>query len=285
MKNKLSILALVACAFFWGGSGVLTQVALKEISTMVLIFVRFAIASLMCFICFRHIRWDKKHLIHGTILATLLVVIYVSSTLGLKYTTASNAGFIIGSAVVLVPIFDFICNKTRFKKIELLSIAMCFIGLFFVTFKGDVTLNKGDFYCFIDACAYGAYILYNGQKTKGLQTEALVTIQYTLVALVTGLYCLASHSLVLPESPETWLVLLVLGFFCTFLAFYMQVRAQKNVSAHYASRLLTLIPIFSVGFDMIFLDTWLSMPLVIGGSLIILSTLVDQFKGLKALGL
>lgn len=281
MNKRLSILALILCSFFWGTSGVLTQIALKDISPMNLIFFRFFIAAIVGLLFMKSIKLDFNHLKHGLALSVLLMVIYISSTLGLKYTTASNAGFIIGSAVVLVPIFDYIMYKTKFTKIEIISILICFIGLFFVTFNSTFNFNKGDFYCFIDACAYATYILYNGKKTKDLNTKTLVTIQYTLVSIFTLAYTISTQSFTMPSSFNIWFVLIILGIFCTFLAFYLQLLAQKNLSPHYSSRLLTLIPIFSVLFDMIYLHELISLSVFMGGALIISSTLLDEINLFK----
>lgn len=281
MTKKLSILALILCSFFWGASGVLTQLALKEMSPMMLILIRFTIASIICFILFRNFKLDFKHFFHGIILSILLVVIYISSTLGLKYTSASNAGFIIGSAVVLVPIFDYLIYKTKFTSLEKISIFICFVGLFFVTFNGKLNFNKGDFYCFIDACAYAAYILYNGKKSKTLDTKTLVSIQYTFVSLFSVVYVSLSGNLNFAFSITSWLILIILGVFCTFLAFYLQVSAQKNLSAHFSSKLLTLIPIFSVIFDMIYLKELISASVLLGGILIIGSTFVEELNQRK----
>ena len=47
------------------------------------------------------------------IIGTFLFLAYVSQTAGLKYTTASNAGFITGFSVVLVPVFSSLLLLSR----------------------------------------------------------------------------------------------------------------------------------------------------------------------------
>jgi len=46
-----------------------------------------------------------KHLKESAILAVLLSLLYVSQTVGLAHTTASNSGFITGLFVIFVPLF------------------------------------------------------------------------------------------------------------------------------------------------------------------------------------
>lgn len=113
MTEKNAQNLLLFSAFAWGISGVLTQMALVTLSPMAIIFIRFFLAAFLGIVAFKlnPFEINKNLYKHAFNLSILLTVIYISSTYGLKYTTASNAGFIIGSAVVLVPIF----NRLFFK--------------------------------------------------------------------------------------------------------------------------------------------------------------------------
>lgn len=107
-SKKYSEIGLLFCALSWGASGVLTQLALIDLTPMGLTFLRFFIASMIGLLAFRNQFFSASKNIykHALVLAGLLVIIYISSTYGLKYTSASNAGFIIGSSVILVPIMS-----------------------------------------------------------------------------------------------------------------------------------------------------------------------------------
>jgi len=277
MKQKhIAEIGLLTCALFWGASGVLTQIALVETTPLGLTFLRFLLASILGIVCFRvnPFKQDKLLVKHSLVLAGLLIVIYISSTYGLKYTTASNAGFIIGSAVVLVPILNALVFKQSPNKKDMISSSICFIGLALVTLKGGQNINKGDLFCLIDAFAYSFYIIYNSRLKHDVNIKALTTLQYSFVGIFTLVYLLIFETIPVISSSKAIISVILLGVFCTFLAFFIQVMAQKNTSAENASRILTFIPVFTVAFDRIIFGVQLTPLAMLGGLCVILATLL-----------
>lgn len=279
-SKKYSEIGLFFCALFWGASGVLTQLALIDLTPMGLTFLRFLIASVVGLVAFRSQVFKASSMVykHALALSVLLVIIYISSTYGLKYTSASNAGFIIGSAVILVPIINVIFFKYKLKKNEIICSIFCLIGLALVTLKGTNGFNKGDFYCFIDAVAYSLYIIYNSRLDPTVNTKALATLQYVNVCIVSFAYVFLFESMPQLGSIDTLYAVIILGVLCTFLTFFIQMLAQKHTTAESASRILTFIPIFTVLFDMLVFHVQFTPSAAIGGLFVILSTLLVDFK-------
>lgn len=269
MTLKNANIGLTISAFFWGISGLLTQYALMEVSTMFLILLRFSISALMAIVIFKTYKMDKKYIKHGLVLSSLLMIIYLSSNEGLKYTSASNAGFIIGANVILVPLINRFIFKTFIDKKVYLKSIICFLGLALITLKGANPLNKGDFYCFIDAIAYSLYIIYNSRLDTKLDPKKLITIQYGMVALFSLFYISAFETVSFSLSVTAAASILVLGALCTFLAFYLQLQSQRFLTAEKSSQILSLIPIFTVLFDLIFAGMILTIPALIGACLVV----------------
>lgn len=274
MNNSRAQFGLMLSALFWGISGILTQIALEEVSTMTLIFFRFLLSTALAITLFKTYRFEKSYLKHGIILASLLMVIYLSSNAGLKHTSASNAGFIIGSNVILVPFINRLFFKSPIAKKVYIKSFTCFIGLALITLKGAKPLNIGDFYCFIDAIAYSLYIIYNSRINKNLNTKKLISIQYGMVTFLSFFYIIRFEGLSLQMSIKGALSIVILSVLCTFLAFYLQLQSQQYISAEKASQILSLIPIFTVIFDMIIMGTILTPAALIGG-LLVLSVSVE----------
>ncbi len=274
MNNSRAQFGLMLSALFWGISGILTQIALEEVSTMTLIFFRFLISTILAITLFKTYRFEKSYLKHGIVLASLLMVIYLSSNAGLKHTSASNAGFIIGSNVILVPFINRLFFKSPIAKKVYIKAFICFIGLALITLKGAKPLNIGDFYCFIDAIAYSLYIIYNSRMDKNLDTKKLISIQYGLVTFFSFFYIISFDGLSLQMSIKGALSVVILSVLCTFLAYYLQLQSQQYISAEKSSQILSLIPIFTVLFDMIIIGTILTPAALIGG-LLVLSVSVE----------
>jgi len=273
--NKAESLLLFS-AFAWGISGILTQVSLTTLTPMAIIFIRFIIAATLGVFFFKINPFGikKSYYFHSLNLSLLLTIIYISSTYGLKYTTASNAGFIIGSAVVLVPLFNrFFFKETITLKTYFVSF-ICFIGLALVTLKGKTQLNIGDFYCFIDAIAYAFYIIYNSRLSKTIDSKKLISLQYVFVSLFIFIYLIVFESLSFTFTTGSLVSIVILGSICTFLAFLFQLKAQQSLSAERSSQILTLMPVFTLAFDYFAFNTTLTYAAALGGFLIVASTLL-----------
>lgn len=273
-KQSIAELGIVACAFFWGISGLLTQVAIREVSPFNLTFLRFAIAAFFSIIIFKvnPFKIDKITLKHSLNLSLLLFIIYISSTYGLRYTSASNAGFIIGSTVFLVPIINLFIFKFFLTRKEILCVLASLIGLALVTLKGSKTINVGDFLCFVDAIAYSVYIIYNSRLSCDSNPFKIASMQFIFVTIFSFIYIITFEILIIPTTTASIISILVLGLFCTFAAFIIQNIAQRYTSATRVSTLLTLMPVFTVLFDYIFVNIRLSKFALVGGLLIVLST-------------
>lgn len=280
--NKAESLLLFS-AFAWGIAGILTQISLTTLSPMAIIFIRFIIAAILGVSIFKinPLEIKKSYYFHSLNLSLLLTVIYISSTYGLKYTTASNAGFIIGSAVVLVPLFNRMFFKESITEKTYFVSFLCFIGLSLVTLKGKTRLNIGDFYCFIDAIAYAFYIIYNSRLSKTIESKKLITLQYVFVSSFILIYLIVFESLSFNFNTGSLVSIVILGSICTFLAFLFQLRAQQSLTAERSSQILTLMPVFTLAFDYFFFSTTLTYTAAIGGFLIVASTLLIKAKPKK----
>ncbi|MCK8060729.1 MULTISPECIES: DMT family transporter [unclassified Fusibacter] len=277
-KSGLASMGILLSAFFWGTSGILTQIGLVETTPMQLIAIRFIVAAMVAGVFLKpNLKsLSSKSMITGLVLSALLTVMYVTSTIGLKYTSASNAGFIIGAAVVFVPIINQLLFKAKGKPKEYVAAVICLIGLGLVTLAGSTPLNYGDLLCFGDTIAYALFIIYSSRISESEDLNLLGFIQYVLVALFSGTYSLLVEGPVLSIGLESMLVLLTLGVFCTFVAFQVQLRAQQHISAEKAGRLLTFIPIFTVLVDFLVFKTQLSPAAMLGGALIIMATVLGD---------
>lgn len=282
--NKSQTL-LVLCALFLGASGPLTQIALQSTSIAMLIALRFLLAAFIGIIVFKINKFDKNHVKHSFILSIILLITYVAGVTGLKYTSASNAGFIVGSNVIIVPFLNWIIYKSKVTKEDYIRSSICFIGLAFVTLKGASPINIGDFYCFINAFAYSVYIIYNSRLDQNLDIKKLITFEYIFVGIFALIYVISFEEMVVHLDFKNILSITLLSVFCTFLAFYLQVIAQRKVSSEKASQILSLMPIFTVIFDIFKIKKFPTLYSIIGGIMIIVVTMgVEEsfmFKYLK----
>ena len=119
-------LALVLVAFVWGASFVMVKEAIAQVGVYPFLSLRFTLSFLFMVLIFakRLPRLNKRIVFSGTVLGVFLFLAYAFQTVGLVYTSASNAGFITGLNVAFVPIFSFAIFKQMPRPLTLLGIAL-----------------------------------------------------------------------------------------------------------------------------------------------------------------
>ncbi|MBN2572288.1 MAG: EamA family transporter, partial [Ignavibacteriales bacterium] len=111
LRNKYTAeLALLLMTIIWGGTFVIVKDSLNSISTMLLLALRFGIASAILFpIIYKKIKTlNRQSFWAGTVLGLILFVAFAAQTIGLKFTTATKSGFLTGTLVVIIPVLQII---------------------------------------------------------------------------------------------------------------------------------------------------------------------------------
>ncbi|HWI55078.1 MAG TPA: EamA family transporter, partial [Desulfobacteria bacterium] len=103
----LADLGLVFVTLVWGATFVTVQEAIKKVEPYYFLSLRFGLATLIMIAAAnkRLLHTSFKTVLKGILVGLMLFSGYAFQTFGLKYTTASNTGFITGLSVVIVPVF------------------------------------------------------------------------------------------------------------------------------------------------------------------------------------
>lgn len=277
-KQLKADLMLLLVTFFWGVSYLFMIIALKDVETFNLIALRFIIGFFASAIVFyKNIKnADKQTIKYAFFLAVFLFLVYVSVTYGVQYTTTSNAGFLAGMAVVLVPIFSTLFFKSKPENKAVISVILAIIGIGLLTLNEQLSINKGDFLCLICAVLYSFHLIYTDKFTQKVDSIALGVIQLGFVGLFSTVFMFAIESPKLPASSTSWLAVLFLSIFCTAVAFIIQTIALKDTTPVHAGLIFTLEPIFSAAIGIIFLNEVLTLQGYVGAALMLLGILIVE---------
>ncbi len=248
-KRRLADIGLLYAAAIWGATFFLVKGALAEIDPVILVGYRFFTAGLVLLV---YLIIKKKNVLvdlkQGIFMAILLWFLYIPQTIGLKYTTASNSGFITGLFVAFIPIFLKLIIKRNPTLMEVAASIVSLIGLWILT-GGMVDINSGDILTLIAAMTYALHVLYADKFLKaGLDPLIFSAQQFLLVglfSLITGLIFNLPFAV---GSTDTILVLLFLILFPTLSAFIIQMLAQKIVAPVRVSLIFALEPVFAALF-------------------------------------
>ncbi len=251
-KRRRSLLAdfgLLYAAAIWGSTFFIVKAALADIDPVVLVAYRFALATILLggyLVVIRKPLW--KHLREGIILGIMLWLIYAPQTIGLRFTTATNSGFITGLFVVFVPILALLFFRKRIRPLELTAVALSVAGLWLLT-GGIEAMNLGDAVTLVTAVAYALHVLYADRYAKaGHDPIALCFQQFLVVSILSFIGALSFRLPFTIGSLSTAGIILFLTLFPTISAFVIQLIAQKHTAAIRVSLIFALEPVFAAIF-------------------------------------
>ncbi|MDU1911390.1 DMT family transporter [Fusobacterium sp.] len=263
-------------ALFWGSTYFLTKIGIGLLEPFNLTTLRFGTAFLVTAVFFhkRILNSDKVTLKYSVILGILAFISVLTMTIGVKYTSASNAGFLISLSVVMIPVISVIFLKKKIKFRLLVSVILASMGIAFLTLNEQLTINKGDLLCIICAFAFALQVLVMEQIPKNADSVAIGALQMGIIAIMNGLISFTTESFKFPHDMKLWGVIIILGIFCTAVCYIMQIYALKDTSAIQAGIILSLEPVFSAFFAFVFLDELLSVKGYIGAVLLFISVIL-----------
>lgn len=284
-KNIKADLMLLMVTLFWGTSYYLIDVSLVRVEALNLNALRFLIAFFLAIgLCSNRMKnIGRDTLKYALILGSILTVVYIAATYGVKYTSLSNAGFLSSLAVIFTPLLVFLIKgQTPGKKLGM-SIGISLVGIALLTLNNEMQPALGDILCIICAIFYALHIVTTEIIVKKAHIDAF---QVGVLQLgFTGLFNLIlSFIIETPKFPDTtasWAAVLILSVFCTGLAFIVQSVAQQYTSASHVGVILTLEPVFAAVVAYLFAGEILLPRAYFGAVLLIISLLIMEINFTK----
>ncbi len=265
-------LGLLSVTLFWGSTFILSKLLLEDVPLPVYMALRLSIAAVamgLFAVRFRK-EWDTKVAQHGAVLGVLLYLSYLFQMWGIQFTSASNAGFITGLSVVLVPVFGFFFFKVRASKNVLLGIAFAVVGLLLLTGANPLQWKDGDLLVLVCAVSVAFHVIYTGRFAPRHNVYLLTAVQLFVVALL-SLLVLPFSSFVWPRLSLThWEVLVYLGLFGTVFTFLMQTAMQRFTTTARTALIFAMEPVFAALFAYLVAGESLTPAGWIGGIMIVL---------------
>ncbi len=275
-------LSLFAITLVWGSTFVLVKQALDNVSTLLFLTLRFAIAtSLLALIFRKEFRApDLWPSVRGGALAGLcLFAGYVLQTFGLKQTSASNAGFITGLYVPLVPLLSRILYQKPSKLPELLGIALAFAGLILMSAnKGLLDIGRGDLLVAACAVAYSFHIIVLGKFALSRNTGVLSVTQIATGMLLGAATFWWAEPVHITWTTSLWVALAVTSVLATALAFWVQTWAQRWISPTRTALISSLEPVFAWATSYVVAGEVLSGRGLAGAAMILAGILLVELK-------
>ena len=282
-KSQWADFLLLLVTLVWGSTFVIVKWAIEDLPPFPFLAIRFALAfiSLLPFLWFQKAHISKGTLLKGAALGVFLFSGYAWQTVGLQYTTASNAGFITGLSVVFVPALVIVTTRRLPSPGLLLGILCALVGLAFLSLGDRFQLNKGDLMILACAISFALHIFLVGRYAPQTNATVLASVQIFTVSILSYFFSFLLPQPSLYFSSTAWIALLVTAVPATSLAFFAQTKMQQFTTPTHTALIFSMEPVFAAISAFFFAGEILTTKGLIGAGLVLAGMLIAEFTGSK----
>lgn len=280
--RALAALAVV----FWGVSFVATKAALADVSPVTLIFLRFAIGSLVLLAIVREL--PPRHA-WGSLALMGFVGVFVHQMLqayALTMTTATNTGWLIGITPIWSAVLAAIVMRERFGIWKVVGLAGGFAGVLLVLTRGDLSAfvlgrssTRGDLLILVSTMNWALYSVIGHATIRRLGPRRATSGSMLFGTVMLAPFFIAQRGWrQVPNLSGTgWVALLFLAIACSALGYLFWYGALERIEVSRVASLLYAEPLVTFTAAALLLGERASAVSVIGGVLVLASVLVAQY--------
>ena len=274
---------LLITAAIWGLGFVAQVVGMNYLSPFAFIGARFLLgaASLVPLVVFFYYRnWLPQSSLRTVCIGSLVlgVILFAAGSLqqvGIVYSNASNAGFITGLYMVLVPIIG-LALKLRPGLNAWIGTLLAVIGLFLLSVKADFTMGYGDTLLLIGAVGWALHILAIDHYASRAAPLLLALGQFIVCGALAAGVSVVWETTTWEQLSAATNVLIYAGVITVGVAYTLQVIAQERADPTHAAIILSLEAVFGALGGYLFLQEQLTPRELWGCTLMLAGMLVSQ---------
>ncbi len=169
-EHQRGLAAVFIAAILWSTGGMFIK--LITLNAIQISFFRSFFAAIVFAILFRKtVFYANGFTFVNAFTYAAVLILFVIST---KMTTAANAIFLQYTAPIYVLIFEPILNKTRYEKVNIITITICFLGMI-LFFMGELSPGHltGNLLSLLSGVAFAAFLLGMRKNKNEYQFSAI----------------------------------------------------------------------------------------------------------------
>lgn len=279
---------LLLTSLIWGLAFVAQRVGMDYVGPFIFNGIRFALGAMVIipFIYFSQrnnnssgeesLQSNKLLVRGGLILGLVLFGGATFQQYGMVYTTASNAGFITGLYVVIVPILGLLRKQYPHFTIWIAAL-LAATGLYLLSVTEDFSIFFGDLLVLIGAVFWAVHVVIIGVLSPKVSALKLALIQYLVCSVLSTILALTTEQNTLEGVLDASIPILYGGLLSVGIAYTLQVIAQKKAPPAHAAIILSLEAVFAALGGWIILNEQLGGRELAGCALMLLGILVAQY--------
>jgi drug/metabolite transporter (DMT)-like permease len=271
--------ALVGVTVLWGWSFVAIHESLSSVSAIAFNALRFLVGgiAMLVFLARKPRRIRFAELKDGTLAGLALFVAFTFQTTGIGYTTASNASFITGLAVVFTPLFALLLLRVQPNRQQAFGAAMAAVGLALLTLSA-FSVHVGDLLVLGCAVFTALHIVVLSKVSKNHDAEVLAFVQVMVVGVLSLAWSVVTGGFSIPHTSQALTTIVVVGIGGTAIGYFVQTKAQVESSPSRIALILVLEPVFGGLFGYLLGGDRLSAVNLSGAVLIIVAMIVTEYR-------
>lgn len=289
--KTLPYLEAIFAVVVWGASFIATKVALREISPVAVVWLRFAMGVLLLGAAVMLRRQfallNRNEWLYFALLGFLGITFHQSlQSNALLTSNAGTTAWIVSTTPVFMTLLAWIVLKEKLDWIRTTGILLAFLGVLLVVSDGDlrsISLRSfgkpGDILILISAVNWAVFSVLS---RRGLKTHPAALMMFYVMTfgwLFTSIGWLLT-SIMFPATPGVseirqltqngWMAVAFLGIFCSGLAYIAWYDALKALSTAQTGVFLYIEPLVAVVVAFFILGEAITVPSLVGGGIIIL---------------
>ncbi len=274
---------LLLAAIIWGIGFVAQRLASFHLGFNAFNGIRFLLGGLVLLPFIRNRLRGQRAGVGWMILAG--AVLFVASSLqqlGIGTTSASTAGFITGTYVVLVPVILALFWRKRTSVYTWLAALVALGGTYLLSTGGSaITPSTGSLLLLAGSFIWALHVIVVGLAVQKVDVFAFSAGQFLVCGLIHMVMSFFIEPVTFSALRASWLPLLYAGLFSVTIGFTLQAVGQRKAPAADAALILSLEAVFAALAGTFFLQESMNSVQVIGAAIILAAILFGQWIVMK----
>lgn len=280
-KKLYADLGLLLVAILWGTTFVVSKIILEKITPMYIISIRFFLAFVIISLVYNK-KIKNINLYEfkgGLVIGIIFFIAFGSQLIALQYTNPGKQAFLAGAYVIIVPFLYWIINKRRPRTKSFLATFICLLGIGLLTIKGNnLSISYGDSLTLVSSAFFAAHIIAISYYIKKIEPVKIAIIQFGVVAILSFVFAIIFEPFPVNLDLSASLAILYLGVFCTGIAYFVQIVAQKYTEPTHVAILLSLEAVFGSILSVIVINEVFTIQMIFGCIAIFIAILVSELQ-------
>ena len=276
-------LLMLITAMIWGSGFVAQTSGMDHIGPYLYTGLRFALGSLCLLpLLLRRSNAVKPEplmtrglLLGGIVMGLALCTGINLQQVGLLFTSVTNAGFITGLYVIVVPLLGLVLgHKTGTGT--WLGAGLAVVGMFLLSVGDNFNVASGDWLQLIGAFVWGGHVILVGVFASRHDAIRLAFLQFLTCSVISLILALMFEDIQLQSIIAAGPALLYGGVVAVGIGYTLQVVAQKDAIASHAAIILSLEAVFAAIAGALLLGESLHLKGYLGCALMLAGMLLAQ---------